>query len=101
MDSSFKKSLKHLYSLPCNLTSGNLKKIIQTIENTLCRKIPITAIVLCGIRKEVNVESWRLSPLFKDSKKLMETRKEQSELEKNQGRDVRDIVKEVGNGECK
>lgn len=95
-----KKSLKHLYSLPCNLTSGNLKKIIQTIENTLGRKIPITAIVLCGIRK-VNVGSWRISPLFKGSKKLMETRKEQSELEKNQGRDVRDIVEEVGNGEYK
>lgn len=47
------------------------------------------------------MESWRISPLFKGSKKLMETRKEESELEKNQGRDVRDIVEEVGNGEYK
>lgn len=52
-------------------------------------------------KKKVNVESWRISPLFKGSKKLMETRKEQSELEKNPGRDVRDVVEEVGNGEYK
>lgn len=38
---------------------------------------------------------------YSRSVKLMEARKEQSELEKNQGRDVRDIVEKVGNGEYK
>lgn len=100
MDNPFKKSLKYLYSLPCNLTSENLKKIPQTIENTSCRRIPITAIVLCGVRKKVNVESWRISTLLKCGKKVMETRKEQSELERNQGRNVRDTV-EGGHDEHK